>query len=707
MGYNKSDDIYFANKKAKDVAGILLRKSEIWLSHIKSNGYRQKVQDMWRAYHGAYFASAGNGHEINFAGEQGELTAIPVNHFRNIAQHMLVMTTANRPSFEARATNTDYKSLVQTNLSNNILEYYLREKRLEKHLKMAVEYSIVMGAGYIKMEWNATTGDIYDVVQNDEGKDVPLYNGDIEFNVLSPFDVLEDSTKENDDHDWRVVRTYKNKYDLAAKYPELGDKIVGLQTKSDLEKFKFGINDIHEDTDDVYVFEFFHRKSDAVPGGRYVMFLTEDIILQDREMPYRILPIFKICPSLILGTPYGYTPMFDILPIQEAINMLYSTVLTNQSTFGVQNVWIKRGMDIDVNTVAGGLNVVSSLEKPEPLNLTNTPPEIFKFIEMLEKVAETLSGINSVARGNPESSLKSGTALALVQSMALQYISGLQNSYVQLMEDVGSAVIKFLQDFAESPRLVAIAGKNNRTAMKEFTGGDIANISRVVVDVGNPLARTTAGRVQIADNLLQYQLLKSPQQYINLLNTGRLDVMTNDIERELLLTSSENEAIVDGEVPPVTVIDDHQQHILEHRSVLADPDLRKDLGLVQRATQHIQAHIDQLRNADPGLLMAMHQQPLPPLPPQMPPGMPPGPGGPQGGPGMPPNAPPMAPNQVTKPGAPQEQPLPGVEGIQQQGARIKGPGLPEGGLKPASMPKVPANLLSNPSIQAQAMKNVK
>ena len=51
---------------------------------------------------------------------------------------------------------------------------------------------------------------------------------------------------------------------------------------------------------------------------------------------------------------------------------------------------------------------------------------------------ETLSGVNSVARGNPEASLQSGTALAMVQSQALQFMSGLQQSYIQLIEDVGT-----------------------------------------------------------------------------------------------------------------------------------------------------------------------------------------------------------------------------------------------------------------------------
>ena len=54
------------------------------------------------------------------------------------------------------------------NLANGLLDFYMREKRLEVYLKRAVEYSIVMGAGYIKMEWNSTSGEIYDYIEPEE-----------------------------------------------------------------------------------------------------------------------------------------------------------------------------------------------------------------------------------------------------------------------------------------------------------------------------------------------------------------------------------------------------------------------------------------------------------------------------------------------------------------------------------------------------------
>lgn len=503
---NKSK--YFAKEDSKKLVSYLELKGSSWYDSLYRNKYLDKIKKSWLSYHGEYYQES---HSVSFGGESGELVNLPVNHYKNIATIILNMITASRPAFQAKSTNTDYKSQVQTTLANNLLDYYLREKRLEMYLAKAVEYAVVFGSGYVKMEWNATAGEIYDYVEpeeesidryDEEGNPLdengeiiesfPIYEGDIEFKNLSPYDVVFDNTKESSsDHDWVLVRTFKNKYDIAAKYPNLKEKIEGLRTKSDDSKYRVSLSPLDE-TVDVAVYEFFHRRTESLPNGRYCVYLDSDVILMDTVMPYRRLPVYRVSPSEILGTPFGYTPMFDLLPMQDALNSLYSTILTNQNAFGVQNILNPRGNDVRLNQVEGALNFIEynpSMGKPEALNLTQTPAEIFNFANILERSMETISGINSVSRGNPESSLKTGAALALVQSMSLQFINRFQQSYVMMIEDIGTGLIELLQDFAEVPRIAEIAGVSNKTKMKEFSGKDLNSIKRVIVDIGNALSQ--------------------------------------------------------------------------------------------------------------------------------------------------------------------------------------------------------------------------
>lgn len=666
------NSVYFVNKSTNDRSKIILDKTQQWFQSLDTSGYLSKLRTMWAAYHGAYFTDAGDSHTITFSGEQGELVQIAVNHIHNMAKVMLNMITATRPTMQARAINTDYKSLVQTKLANGLLDYYMRDKRLEEYLKKAVEYAIVLGSGYVKLEWNATIGEVYDF---NEELGVEIREGDMEFTNLSPFDVFFDTNREDKRHDWIVCRSFKNRFDLAAKYPEYAEKILALPTKNTLKQFA-AFNFHADETDLIPVFEFYHRRTEAVPDGLYQLLLSEDITLLESPMPYRSLPVYCITPGEYLGTPYGYTPMFDLLGMQDAINSLYSTILTNQTAFGVQNILVPQGANVNVSELTGNLNVIEynqQLGEIRPLALTQTPKEVFDFIQMLEKSMETISGINSVSRGNAPDNLRSGNALALVQSMSLQYISGLQQSYVSMVEDLGTGIINCLKDHATVPRVATIVGKNQRTYLEEFTGEKLSAVNRVVVDIGNPLARTTAGRVEMAEQLLQMGAIKTPEQYFSVINTGQLDVMTEDTQAQLFLVKAENERLVNGKPVAAVFTDEHALHIKEHATVLADPELRFDMELFQRVSDHIQEHVNLLQTTDPNILGILGQQPLSP-------------------PGGSPVAP-MSPDQIPQDAMP-ESPL---------GGPLAATQLAQTGSTPQNLPSLPVppeNTQINPQLTA-------
>jgi hypothetical protein len=330
--------------------------------------------------------------------------------------------------------------------------------------------------------------------------------------------------------------------------------------------------------------------------------------------------------------------MFDLLPLQEGINSLYSTAMTNNHTFGIQNIYAERDSGITFQELSGGLHLIegNSERPPVPLQLTATSAETYNLIADLVRQMEVISGVNAVARGNPDpkQNLRSGNALALVQSQALQFISPLQQSYIHLIEDVGTNLITLLQDFAHVPRIAQIAGKSNATFMKEFKSDDLTSITRVVVEAGNALAQTPAGRLEIASQLIQMGQIKTPEEYLSVLNTGKLETMTESQNKQLLLIRAENERLIEGTSPVQAILtDDHSLHIREHQATLADPDLRLDPDLVQRTTLHLQEHLDILSNpALANMLIALGQTPIAP-PPQAQP-MPP-----QGGEG---GAPPAA-----------------------------------------------------------------
>lgn len=614
MANNNNDNRYWCTVGASEIADEMLDKVDKYYRHIQAIGKINLYRRSW----GYYYRPGLNGAQLNPTGEQGELTAVSINHYRNLLTHLETMTTQQRAAFEPKATNTDVQSQAQVILAVGLLDYYMREKKLERYINQAVKDGLIYGEAFVKAEWDATSGEKYGTTATG----AIIYQGDMKYSNYTPLNVIRDFTKESTaQEDWYILRDFQNKYNLAAKFPDLAEQI--LNDSSDMIELAktTTINSIAlEDSDNVVVYTLVHAPTPAIPEGRLTTCLDNGTVMLDGPIPYSSTHVYRIAPDEMSGSIFGYTVGFDLLPMQESIDMLYSTVITNQSTFGVQNILVPKGHDLSTSSMSGGLNVMeydAKVGKPEALNLTQTPPEIFNFISQLENVQQTIAGVDSVTRGDPSANLKSGSALALVAAQSVQFSMSLQRSFAQLVEDLGTGTINILKEFATVPRIAAIAGKSNRPLMKQFKGDDLSSINRVTVDMGNAMTRTTAGKVNLAEQMMNMGLVENADQYIQVITTGKLEPVIEGKQAGLLLIKGENEGLADGIAQRALVTDNHAKHILEHTTVLSNPEIRQDPNnpIVALTLAHIQEHIMMMNDPMTQQLMAiLHQEPVPPNP---------------------------------------------------------------------------------------------
>ena len=576
---------------------------------------------LWRCYN--YYYQAGlTSSSVNQTGNHGEYSRLMVSDFRNLLQHQLLLVTSNRPAWDCKAINNDYKSKTQCILGNSLLDYYLKVDGIEDLLVAGVEKSLYSGEGLVEVAWNIDKGE---EISDNEGNSVRT--GNIELNNFTPLQVIRDILVEKfEKNNWVILRKERNKFDLANAYPEYADKILNLPSVVEsLESYDIppyrrkGETKIF-DSDQVIVWTLYHNKTPSCPNGRFVEF-TEDLsfVLTDVDLPYDKIPVFRVASSNWNGTCFGYSPAFDLAAIQEAENTLFSSALSNNKAFGVQLVSIEKGTNFSSSQLANGLTIVErpvGSPAPQGINLTATAPELYNFLNILQQKQEVISGVNSVVRGDPTGALRgnSGAALALVQSQSVQFMNGLVASYNQLLENVGDAMIKLLQKFAQLPILAEIVGKNNKTLLQEFTSEDISLINRVQVQAANPVMKTLAGKINLADTLLQNGIIKSADDYLMVLQTGNLQPMIHGETSELLLIADENEKISSGQLPQALYSDNHVLHIREHNSVGSSTEARENPAIMNALTEHCKMHIELLKTTDPQLLQILGQQPLQPQP---------------------------------------------------------------------------------------------
>lgn len=610
-------------------------------SQIIAEGERAYLYYFGREYGGVNVTGF-----VNRGGQQGELAEVRVNHSRALAQTLFNLIAASKIVWQPIAVNSDYDAASQAVLAQNILEYYWQDRKAGMFCLRGLEESIPLTEAFVLTEWDETLGEPY----AEDGQGGVIKSGDIRFTNVMGWDVVRDPKKDSyEELDWVIIRLRRNRFSLAAQYKEQAAEIFKA---SPTQRFKGlrGWEDV-ADNDDIDVDLFLHKPTAALPYGRETLVVGKTLLI-DRPLSYTVWPLHRVYHSELFGTPFAYSPYMEILGVQELMDSLESSVATNQSTFATQNIVAPLGSTIDPDQLAGGMKVFyypPGEKPPEPMNLTRTPPEVFNHLQTKKKDQEQLMGLNSVVRGEPLTGDQSGAALALLQAQAVQQSSGLQANYLRFCESVGNAVLELIRTRCPIPRRIAISGKATRFLQKEqeFTGASIGQIRKVMVEIGNPMAQTAAGRVSIAKELLANQLIKTPEQYLQVLTTGRLEPLTQGLQNELLLILKENEMILDGATPVISVDDDDVLHAREHRSVMANPDARNDPRVMQAYTTHMMAHHQNWITKDPTWAMMLGQQP----PPQAPPGMPPPQGGgPQGG--GPQGAPAAAlpPGQVPSPG---------------------------------------------------------
>ena len=594
---NYEDNEYFASVDEEHIIDKIREKITLFYTDLSNEGIMDLVQRLHKAYYGGdsersaedgLFASS----KVKEDGKLGYLKKYKANHFRNLVRHRIQLATSQRLDFQPEASNTDYKTLAQTTLAKGLLDYYIKDKRLEKKFKNVLEKSEIFMEGWIHAPWDETLGE--SVFGDIGGEDVK--QGDIRVDTYHMLDVVRDITNETDDHKWLVLRTTENKYDLAATFPTVSDEILGYdenETESydGYESYRNNFRSTEESGDQIEVWIFYHLPTPAMPNGRLVKF-TGDTVLIDAPMPYKSIPLFCVKASNIEGTPYGYSEAADLLGPQKALDIVNTQNATNMFNTGLINIWSKPGQTPRISDLTEGLSLYQSAEKPEVLELAKLNAGTEKLRDQYERDGELISGINSTVRGNPPGANMSGAAQALLVSQAVSFNSMLEASYIEMVENVATLLVQNIQSFAKTPRIIKIVGKSNKASMQEFVADDIADITRVTVATSNPLARTVSGRIELARLMQEMGITLTPYQLNNIIETGSLSSATEGTQNEYLTIRAENAALREGRLVKALISDNHPEHIKEHLTVIADPDSRLDEQLVMRTLGHVQEHME-------------------------------------------------------------------------------------------------------------------
>lgn len=628
--------IYWGKQDGQELLTTLKAKERKYFDAAQRRGLQQMWGIAWAQYYGTDPANPGDMATQTLArtGPEGEFTRFRLNEVRSFIKQGNVIAMGERTAFQCLVTNSDHDALASAEIADSIVEYLYKKALGEDKERQQLELEGVFGAAYGHLRWDFEGGDevtVDEPLLDESGEPFLLEDGSPAtmptekksgapyVDIMGPWEVALDPNSR--DIKWCIVRERVSKWEVAATYPEMQEEI--LQT-AELDEwiverlFGYSYGTELEADDECIVKHFYHPRCRAMPDGRYVG-VCGDAILWDLPCPVpEGTPLVELCGGKFFGSAFGYADSWDLISIQEMIDQLCSDTASNLSTFGRQIIVYDKGSELNADMIALGLRALSKTPGTDPpvaMNFAAMPESVKWFIEYLHSRHQSISGLNSVARGDPQANIKSGQMAALFHSIAIEFQSARQAALDGARERMANLMLDMVRSFADTPFLVEVTGISERPYLREFTKQNVSGVRKVRIQTANPMMRSQAGRFEMFQALQTVEPDKR-DAVIRGLTTGDWSGFTENSRSIDLRIQYENEQLSQGIQVPVAAGDHPFKHCPSHWALFeklsSSPDA--DPVLLEAVLHHIIDHLMGWQSIDPRLATVLNIPLPPPIP---------------------------------------------------------------------------------------------
>lgn len=633
---------YWATLEGEELVTALKERFERFETALSASKDLERMEIAAREYFGE--DAAGNGtYRTEKAGSQDQLRVLKTGHFRSVLQNKLTIAKADTPSFVPVARNTDEKSQAQTLLAKGVIDYEMHEGGAEETVDEAVEAAEVLGWSWLVSSWEDKAGPeverLLSVAEDGTETEQVRHEGAPTLRAVLPTDMAFEFGSRNATSPWSTHRDWTNKYDVAALLLQMGRQEDADDASDLTADVDTRIRDAFQrydtkDSDEVPVYEFRHRKTPALPQGRLVRYLSSGVILRDEPLPYEDGGVMQVRSAKRFGSPRGYAAAHDILGLQQAVDVLTSITYSNARALGGSILWQPQGGNMTTTKLTESVTLLTGGapgSEPKVLDLHRPGKDLQELKDSYVRDMGNLQGLDDLSQGREQRQL-SGAAMALLDTRTQRAVSKLAGLRVASLKWAANSFVRLYRDFAAySRQLPLMVGKVKQPMLRAFSRDDLASIDRVMIETASPLMKQPSGRLEVA------QMVKGmadaegrPIPYESLLaiiNTGSLEPLTEAPGAQMLLIRSENERLRSGQQVRALVTDHHLNHIREHLTNTASPEIRDaasqpvdpmaadaQSSTVDVTLEHVMEHIALWRTADPAILFAVNCPPPPPPP---------------------------------------------------------------------------------------------
>ena len=550
------------------------------------------------------------------------------NHLAAILETRLAKLGRLRPRMTVRPATSDNEDITSAKVCKSILDSTYQSQKMPKRINEANAWAEICGDVFYKTIWDSQAGQLVGYIQDENGGQQPVFEGDIKTILVPSYEIFPDSclndgvekckslihakafTKDEIKEIWNIEVMGKDVDVYSLGTTKLG--AGGLGYTATLPTVQ---NTMKKDSE--IVIEYYELPTKLYPKGRLII-TAGDELLYYGTCPYKVgengstaLPFVRQQCVKDSGSFFSTSVLERCIPIQRAYNAVKNRKheYINRITIGILT-YEDGSLADEENIEEDGLAPGSILPRkpgsspPTFIQNQNTPSSFDTEEESLLQEFREISGVSELSSSSQApTGVGSGIALEVIKESDDTRISLTAENIREAVLEVAKQWLRLYKQYVSGPRMTRLVGKANEVYLT-FWDKDQLTSDDVVAETEDDLAQTPAQRKQQVLTMLQYGLFNDPDtgrldratraKVFDLLNYGNWEDGTSIDQLHINKAMRENIDAQNGIMINVRDFDDHNIHIQEHNKFRLSSDY-DDLGherpdLADYFDQHVNMH---------------------------------------------------------------------------------------------------------------------
>lgn len=510
---------------------------------------------------------------------------VHVNRILPTIQNRLARLTKNEPRWDVRPNSGDDEDKDAARLAEETILHLWDALRINKKRIPLTMWLQQCGVAYLKVCWDPSLGKKQVMPREDqENHGATVYDivaeGDIRVDIKSYFNIFPDPlAKDFDDLRYLHEANIRPIDYFALQYPERGHLVKEEDCWINSLSYEARINSINTQTgtsgtsasqlkNSAIEISYYEKPSGKHPYGRHVI-TANGVLLKDDILPIDEIPFIKFDDIVIGGKFDSEAIITHLRPLQDQLNRLktmraaWSNRMLTGKMLGARHHNIAQEAFNDQSGEWLKYDPIPGVPEPHALQMPVIPQYAYEEETTLKEDMNDTAGVNEASRGQTPNAQMPAIGMQLLVEQDDTRIGteteGHENSYA----DLGRILLKFVDKYYETERLVKCVGQNMEYTIKKVKGADIRKSFDVRVIRGSTLPGSKVLKRQEIINLHQGGYFGDPKDPLILQNVLSMLEYGEEFQawkRHSLRMSQIQKGVTTierGEKPGVSEFDDH------------------------------------------------------------------------------------------------------------------------------------------------------